>query len=113
MMEVIIIPLIRFADVLLMYAEALNEHGAGNTEAYNAINRVRRRAGIPDLNALSQAAFRDSVLVERRLELAFEGHRRYDLLRTKRLVTAINAQNASIAINHIKHYFQYHKLNVT
>jgi len=91
-------PLIRYADVLLMYAEALNEQGAGNTEAYNAINRVRRRAGIPDLSGLSQAAFRDSVLIERRLELAFEGHRRYDLLRTKRLVTAINDQNPAIAI---------------
>jgi len=37
-------------------------------------------------------------LVERRLELAFEGHRRYDLLRTKRLVSTINAQNPTIAI---------------
>jgi len=92
-------PVIRYADVLLMYAEALNEQGAGNTEAYNAVNKVRRRAGLTaDLNGLTQAAFRDSVLLERRLELAFEGHRRYDLLRTKRLVTAMNAQNPTIAI---------------
>jgi len=91
-------PVIRYADVLLMYAEALNEQGAGNTEAYDAVNKVRRRAGLTDLSGLTQPAFRDSVLLERRLELAFEGHRRYDLLRTKRLVTAMNAQNPGIAI---------------
>ncbi|MEO5683215.1 MAG: RagB/SusD family nutrient uptake outer membrane protein [Chitinophagaceae bacterium] len=91
-------PIIRYTDVLLMYAEALNEQGAGNTEAYAAVNRVRKRAGLTDLAALGQSAFRDSVLLERRLELAFEGHRRYDLLRTKRLITAMNAQNPSIAI---------------
>jgi hypothetical protein len=97
-------PIIRFADVLLMYAEALNEQGAGNAEAYTAINRVRRRAGLADLTpALGQPAFRDSVLLERRLELAFEGHRWYDLVRTKRLISAMQAQNASIAVTD-RHY---------
>ena len=91
-------PIIRYADVLLMYAEALNEQGAGNPEAFNAVNRIRRRAGLTDLIGLSQTAFRDSVLLERRLELAFEGHRRFDLLRTKRLVAAMNAQNPAITI---------------
>lgn len=91
-------PVIRFADVLLMYAEALNEQGAGNTEAYAAVNRIRKRAGLSDLSGLSQSAFRDSVLIERRLELAFEGHRRYDLLRTKRLVSAMTAQNPTIVV---------------
>ena len=90
---------IRYADVLLMYAEALNEQGANNSEAYNAINRIRNRAGLPDLTpGLSQSDFRDSVLLERRLELAFEGHRRYDLMRTKRLIAAMNAQNPSIKV---------------
>jgi len=92
-------PLIRFADVLLMYAEALNEQGANNSEAYKAINRIRKRANLPDLTpGLSQSDFRDSVLLERRLELAFEGHRRYDLLRTKRLLSAMTAQNPSIKL---------------
>lgn len=92
-------PIIRFADVLLMYAEALNEQGPGNTEAYAAINRIRNRAGLPNLTeGLSQADFRDSVLLERRLELAFEGHRRYDLIRTKRLIAAMTAQNPSIQV---------------
>jgi starch-binding outer membrane protein, SusD/RagB family len=92
-------PVMRYADVLLMYAEALNEQGANNSEAYNAINRIRNRAGLPNLTAgLSQANFRDSVLLERRLELAFEGHRRYDLMRTKRLISAMAAQNPSIKV---------------
>lgn len=97
-------PIIRYSDVLLMYAEALNEQGANNTEAYNAINKVRNRAGLANLTpALSQANFRDSVLLERRLELAFEGHRRYDLMRTKRLISAMQAQNPSIKVEQ-KHY---------
>lgn len=97
-------PIIRFSDVLLMYAEALNEQAAGNTEAYNAVNRVRTRAGLADLpSTLGQDAFRDSVLLERRLELAFEGHRWYDLVRTKRLISAMKAQNPDIIVSE-RHY---------
>ncbi|CCH02550.1 RagB/SusD domain protein [Fibrella aestuarina BUZ 2] len=96
-------PIIRYADVLLMYAEALNEQGAGNADAYTAINRIRRRAGIADLSGLTQAEFREVVLLERRLELAFEGHRWYDLVRTKRLISAMKAQNPSILVED-RHY---------
>jgi hypothetical protein len=97
-------PVIRYADVLLMYAEALNEQAAGNAEAFNAVNRLRRRAGIPELEqTLGQAQFRDSLLLERRLELAFEGHRWYDLVRTKRLISAMKAQNPSIVVSE-RHY---------
>lgn len=92
-------PVLRYADVLLMYAEALNEQAPNSAEAYNAVNRIRRRAGLPDLApGLSQAQFRDSVLLERRLELAFEGHRWYDLSRTRRLIEAMQAQNPSIKV---------------
>lgn len=72
---------IRYADVLLMYAEALNE--MGNTDdAYEYINLVRNRANLPDLSGLTQDAFRDAVLEERRLEFAAEGQRWFDLVRT-------------------------------
>lgn len=81
-------PVLRYADVLLMLAEALNEQGfVSGGEAFDVLNQVRTRAGLPALTtgeASSQDAFRDAVLLERRLELALEGHRWYDLLRTGR-----------------------------
>lgn len=99
-------PIIRYPDVLLMYAEALNEQAAGNAEAFNAINKIRTRAGLAVLpSTLSQAAFRDAVLLERRLELAFEGHRWYDLVRTKRLVSAMKAQNPTIVVTDKNYLF--------
>jgi len=76
-------PVLRYADVLLMYAEAQNELNGGPTsDAYTAINQVRARANVPDLTAdLSQAAFRDSLFLERRKEFIQEGHRWFDLVR--------------------------------
>lgn len=72
---------LRWADVLLMEAEALNE--TGQTAAAQApLNAVRARAGLPPVTGLSQAAFRARVLNERRMELAFEGERWFDLVRT-------------------------------
>lgn len=75
-------PVLRYADVLLMYAEAQNEISGPTADAYNAINQVRTRAHIANLTAgLSQAAFRDSVFLERRKEFIQEGHRWFDLVR--------------------------------
>ena len=97
-------PLIRYSDILLMYAEALNEQTANDPDAYDAINKVRNRAGLADLTAdLTRDQFRDSVLLERRLELAFEGHRWYDLVRTNRLIQALNDQNPAIPVQS-RHY---------
>jgi hypothetical protein len=76
------IPIIRFAEVLLFYAEAQNE--LGNTgEAYTAINKIRTRAELPNLTTgLSQSNFRDSVFLERRREFAHEESVRwFDLIR--------------------------------
>ena len=75
-------PILRYADVLLMLAEATNEV-SGPTEAYPYLNAVRERAGLAPLSGLDQAAFRTAVLQERRVELAFENHRWFDLKRTK------------------------------
>lgn len=83
---------LRYADVLLLYAEALNEwKGGPTTDAYAAINKVRKRGytkadGTFDKNyalpeGLDQTAFRETVRKERAYELAFEGHRRLDLIR--------------------------------
>jgi hypothetical protein len=65
--------LLRYADVLLLLAEAINEANGPTAEAYAAINQVRTRAGIGALTAgLSKDAFRDAVFLERRYELALE-----------------------------------------
>ena len=79
---------IRYADVLLMYAEALNENGK-TTEALVQLNKVRTRAGLAAYSGLTQAQTRENIYLERRLELSFEGHRWFDLLRTGRALTVM------------------------
>lgn len=74
---------LRYADVLLMKAEALNELGY-TTDAEEPLYEVRKRAGLvnrSDVENLSQQAMRDKIRKERRIELAFEGHRWFDLIR--------------------------------
>ncbi len=82
-------PVLRYADVLLMKAEALNELGK-TSEAESPLNEVRTRAGLPSVSGLSKAAFRDKVLHERRMELAFEGQFWFDLIRVDNGQYAIN-----------------------
>lgn len=83
---------LRYADVLLMQAEALNE--AGQTgQAYPHINAVRQRVGKAPLAGLSQAQFRDSVLYERMFELGLEGSRFNDLRRHNLLTPALASRD--------------------
>jgi hypothetical protein len=92
---------LRYADVLLMYAEAVNEQGTPTTAALDAVNRVIRRSrNLPvataapavDLAAtISRTDLRDRLERERRLELNFEGHRWFDLVRTDRAIPVMNA----------------------
>lgn len=70
--------ILRYADLLLMQAEAANEVAGPTTEAYAAVNAVRARAGVPNMQAgLSKQLFKDSVFVERRKELVGEGPNAY------------------------------------
>ena len=88
-------PYLRYSDILLMKAEALNELNNGpNAEAYDAVNQVRKRARfngtvdlpiLPDLQGLSYQDFKDALLLERRHEFVAEGHRWFDLVRFKKL----------------------------
>ncbi len=74
---------IRFADVLLMAAEAYNRGGLGDDVARLYLNRVRTRAQLEEVNA-SGSELTDAILDERRVELMGEGHRFFDLVRTGR-----------------------------
>ncbi|GHT88099.1 membrane protein [Bacteroidia bacterium] len=86
--------IIRYATVLLNYAEASAMAGSPTADSYNAINQVRFRAGLPDLTpGLSQTAFRDSVVHERAYECAAElGIRWFDIVRLKLLPQVIAAR---------------------
>jgi hypothetical protein len=98
--------LYRFADVLLIFAEAENKVNGPTAAAYSAINQVRRRAyGVPtttpsataDLIAgLSQSAFDDMVFRERGYEFIGEDKRWFDMVRTNRVAQTINGVNAVI-----------------
>ena len=85
---------IRYADVLLMAAEALNETGNAPL-ALDYLNEVRERARrgnpaiLPDITETDQAALREIILRERRHELALEGHRFWDLVRTNRAASTL------------------------
>jgi hypothetical protein len=77
---------LRYAEVLLMYAEAQNEAVGPDASVYNAVNAVRTRVGVnmPPLPAgLTQDSMRTRIRHERRIELAMEGQRYFDLKRWK------------------------------
>jgi hypothetical protein len=87
----------RYADVLLMYAEAVAEGGTATAgSALDRLNEVRARAGAGTLSGLAGTALRDAVRLERRRELVFEGHRWFDLSRWNLLDAAHRAKQAEI-----------------
>ena len=91
---------IRYADVLLLYAEALNATGK-TTQAYAYVDQVRRRAGLPTLTVarpgLSQPQFLAQLKHERVTELSGEGHRWNDLARWGDLSTALAPRDPGFA----------------
>ena len=90
----------RFADVLLMYAEALNENGKTN-EALVELNKIRTRANVETYSGLSQAEAREAIELERRLELGFEGHRWFDLVRTSKAYEVMNSKGYNLEPHHV------------
>nr|WP_315169718.1 RagB/SusD family nutrient uptake outer membrane protein [uncultured Flavobacterium sp.] len=81
---------LRFAEVLLMKAEALNELGQ-TSAAIPLLNQIRNRAGLANTTALSQADVRLAIWKERRVEMAFEHDRFFDVVRTGQAVAAFAA----------------------
>ena len=75
---------LRLADIILLYAEALNANGSPASTVLPLLDGIRSRAGLASLTGTvsSQADVKQAIANERRLELAFEGHRWFDLVRT-------------------------------
>jgi len=99
-------PVLRYADILLMQSEALNNINAGDVTKFNGINAVRTRAGLGSKlyslsNTPSQADFINALANERLCELAIEGVRRYDLIRWNKFISVKAAQGYTIDQNHV------------
>ncbi len=92
-------PLYRYSDVLLMLAESLNEQGKP-ADALPYLNQVRTRAGLVPATSTDQTTLRTIIAHERRVELAFENHRWFDLLRTGQAITVMNAFGVQQKLNH-------------
>lgn len=89
---------LRYADVLLMYAEALNEVNRTD-EAYAYINAIRARASLDPLDGLTSQEFALALEHERRVEFLSEGQRWFDLTRTGRTIEVLNAYFEDIGSN--------------
>lgn len=88
-------PVYRYADVLLLLAECLNEQNKP-ADALPYINLVRNRAGLANLTTTNQAELRDAIAKERRVELAFENKRWLDLVRTGKAIEVMTAYGAKM-----------------
>ncbi len=97
-------PIYRYAEVLLMLAEAANEQNR-LSDALGYLNQVRKRAGLPDVTSTSQADLRAKILKERQIELAFENKRWRDLVRTGQAVTVMSAIGAKVKANPQAYYY--------
>lgn len=88
------IPIVRYTDIKMLYAEALNNDSYPSAEAFSILNEVRTRAGLSSLSSAditSQSAFLDAIINERRFEFAGESNRWWDLLRTGKDQTILSA----------------------
>jgi len=97
------IPILRYAEVLVSKAEALNELNGPNQESINLLNQVRERAGAPPYQLLefaSKDALRDQILIERGWEFFTEGLRRQDLIRHGRYISSAIERGKTFAQPH-------------
>lgn len=92
-------PVYRYADALLLMAEALNEQGQP-ANALPYLNQVRQRAGLQDITTTDQAGLRAIIAHERRVELAFENFRWFDLIRTGKAISVMTAYGNKMKQTH-------------
>jgi len=97
-------PVYRYADVLLLLAEALNESGS-SSDALPHLNAIRGRAGLGDVTTTDQTALRTAIIAERRFEFAFEGKRWLDLVRTGTAESVMKAFGANVKADPEAYYF--------
>lgn len=95
--------LIRYAEVLLIYAEAANEVSGPTAETYDALNSIRSRAELADLSGLSQEQFKEAVWKEKWHELSYENVTWYDMVRLRK---AFNVATGSFD-DFVGHKFVY------
>lgn len=96
-------PLFRYAEVLLIYAEAENEVNDPTASAYEAVNEIRRRAEISELSGLTQAEFREAVWKEKWHELSYENKTWFDMVRLRK---AYNVETGEFE-DYVGHTFVY------
>jgi hypothetical protein len=90
------VPMLRYAEVLLNRAEALNELNGPSAESIDLLNQIRKRAGAPEYT-LANFTSKDALLNERGWEFVAEGKRRMDLVRQGKLISRALARGASNA----------------
>src|SRR5690606_23874300 len=95
-------PIMRLADLYLLYAEALNEYGGPSDDVYQYVNLIRERTGLPSVQDAwdtyssnptkyqQKDGLREIIHQERQIELAFEAHRLWDLRRWKKMLPTLN-----------------------
>ena len=95
---------LRYSDLLLMKAEAINELSGPTNEAFELIDQVRERAGLEALDiSLNKEAFREAILLERAKEFVFEGHRWFDLVRTGKLEEKVLLAKPDVIVDMGRH----------
>ena len=92
-------PLIRYPEVLLIYAEASNEISGPTAASYEAVNKIRRRANLANLSGLSQQAFRQAIWKERYHELCYENKIWFDMVRLRQVLN-VQTNNFESFVGH-------------
>ena len=106
--------LFRISEIYLNYAEALNECDPGNPDILLYLNKVRERNGVrmPAVTETDQQLVRERIRNERRIELAFEGHRLWDVRRWMIAPTVLSEPIYGVEINPLDSGYSYEKIEV-
>lgn len=104
----------RIAEIYLNYAEALNEYSPGNADILTYVNKTRQRTGVrmPNITETDQTSVRERIYNERQIELAFEGHRIWDLRRWMKAEAVLNQPLRGVKIKYEDYEYKYEQVTV-